>query len=55
VWEAVVNRDVVEMSLRLSPHMGLGAGDTIAVRVRDADTGELLAQKPAVVQVDLDL
>jgi len=53
-WEAVVNRDVVEKSLRLSPQMGLGEGDAIAVRVWDADTGELLAQQPAVVQVDLD-
>jgi hypothetical protein len=53
-WEAVVNRDVVEKSLRLSPQMGLDEGDAIAVRVWDADTGELLAQQPAVVQVDLD-
>jgi hypothetical protein len=53
-WEAVVNRDLVEKSLRLSSQMGLSEGDAIAVRVRDADTGELLAQQPAVVQVDLD-
>jgi len=53
-WEAVVNRDVVEKSLRLSSQMGLNEGDAIAVRVWDADTGELLAQQPAVVQVDLD-
>ena len=53
-WETVVNRDVVEKSLRLSPQMGLSEGDVITVRVRDADTGELLAQQPAVVQVDLD-
>jgi len=53
-WEAVVNRDVVEKSLRLSSQMGLSEGDAIAVRVWDADTGELLAQQPAVVQVDLD-
>ncbi len=53
-WEAVVNRDVVEKSLRLSSQMGLSEGEAVAVRVRDADTGELLAQQPAVVQVDLD-
>ena len=53
-WGAVVNRDVVEKSLRLSPQMGLSEGDAVAVRVWDADTGELLAQQPAVVQVDLD-
>jgi hypothetical protein len=54
VWEAVVHRDAVEKSLRLSPQMGVGEGDAVVVRVWDADTGELLAQQPAVVQVDLD-
>ena len=54
VWKAVVHRDEVEKSLRLSPQMGVGEGDAIAVRVWDADTGELLAHQPAVVQVALD-
>jgi len=53
-WEAVVERDVVEMSLRLEPDSGVAVGDAIAIRAWDADTGELLAQQPAVVQVDLD-
>jgi len=53
-WEAVVERDVVEMSLGLEPDSGLAVGDAIAIRAWDADTGELLAQQPAVVQVDLD-
>jgi len=53
-WEASVDRDVVEMSLRLEPDSGLAVGDAIAVRVWDAITHELLAQQPAVVQVDLD-
>jgi hypothetical protein len=54
-WEAVVNRDPVDMSLMLSPTSGLAVGDAIAIRVWDAVTGELLAQQPAVLQVDLDL
>jgi hypothetical protein len=54
MWEAVVNKDVVEKSLRLSSQMNLDEGDTIAVQVWDADTGELLAQQSAVVQIDLD-
>jgi hypothetical protein len=54
VWKAVVHRDEVEKSLRLSPQMGVAEGDAIAVRVWDADTGELLAQQSALVQVDLD-
>jgi len=53
-WKAIVDRDVVEKSLRLSLDMRLAVGDAIAIRAWDADTGELLAQQPAVVQVDLD-
>ncbi len=53
-WEAVVERDVVTMSLRLEPDSGLAVGDGITIRAWDAVTGELLAQQPAVVQVDLD-
>jgi hypothetical protein len=53
VWEAEVDRDVVEKSLRLEPDSGLAVGDGIAVRVWDAITGELLAQQAAVVYVDL--
>ena len=54
-WKAVVERDVVEMSLRLDPDSGLAVGDGIAIRVWDAVTGEALAQQPATVYVDLDL
>jgi len=54
-WEAVVGRDVVEMSLRLEPDAGLAVGDAIAIRAWDAVTGELLAQQPATVYVDLEL
>ena len=54
VWEAVVERDIVEKSLRLEPDSGLAVGDAIAVRVWDAVTGELLAQQPATVYVDLN-
>ena len=53
-WKAILDRDVVEKSLRLSLDMGLAVGNVIAIRAWDADTGELLAQQPAVVQVDLD-
>ncbi len=53
-WEATVEREVIEMSLMLSPTSGLAVGDGIAIRVWDAVTGELLAQQPAVVQFDLD-
>ena len=52
------NRDVVRriaMSLRLEPDSGLSVGDGVATRVWDAVTGELLAQQPATVYVDLDL
>jgi hypothetical protein len=52
--EVVVNREVVEVSLRLPPSSGLAIGDAIAIRVWDAVTGELLAQQPAVVRVELD-
>jgi hypothetical protein len=44
----------VEKSLRLEPDSGLSLGDAIAVRVWDAVTGELLAQQPATVYVDLN-
>ncbi len=54
VWQAAVERDVVEMSLRLEPDSGLAVSDPIAIRVWDAVTGELLAQQPAAVYVDLD-
>jgi hypothetical protein len=54
-WEAVVDREVVEMSLMLSPSSGLVVGDAIAIRVWDAVTGELLAQQPASVRVELEL
>ena len=54
-WEAIVDRDVVEMSLRLEPDAGLAVGDAIAIRAWDAVTGELLAQQPATVYVDLEL
>ena len=54
-WEAVVDRDPVEMSLRLDPELGLAVGDEIAIRAWDAVTAELLAQQPATVHVDLDL
>lgn len=53
-WEAVVHREPVEKSLRLSSGAGVGMGDTISVRLWDADTGELLGQRSAVVHVDLD-
>jgi hypothetical protein len=55
MWEAVVERDVVEKSLRLEPESGLAVGDAIEIRAWDAVTGELLAQQPATVYVDLDL
>lgn len=54
-WEAVVERDVVAISLRLEPDSGLAVGDGITIRVWDAVTGELLAQQPATVYVGLDL
>lgn len=54
-WEDVVDRDVVVKSLRLEPDSGLAVGDAIAIRVWDAVTGELLAQQPAAVYVELDL
>jgi hypothetical protein len=50
-----VDRDVVEMSLRLDPGAGLPVGTAVAVRAWDAVTGELLAQQPATIYVDLDL
>jgi len=55
VWEVVVDRDVVEKSLMLEPGSGLAAGDTIAIRIWDAVTSELLAQQSATVYVALDL
>jgi len=54
LWEAVVDRDVVEKSLQLEPDSGLAVGDAITIRVWDAVTGELLAQQPATVYVALD-
>ncbi len=54
-WEATVDRDVVEKTLRLEPGSGLVVGDVVAVRVWDAVTGQLLVQQPATVYVDLDL
>jgi hypothetical protein len=54
-WEAVVDRDIVVMSLRLEPDSGMAAGDGITIRVWDEVTGESLAQQPATVYVDLDL
>jgi len=53
-WEVEVGKEPVEKSLRLSPQMGLEIGETISVRVWDADTRELLSKKDAVVEVDLD-
>jgi hypothetical protein len=54
-WEVVVERDVVEMSLRLEPGSGLALGDAVVIRVWDAVTGESLAQAPATIYVSLDL
>jgi len=55
VWEERVEREVVERSLMLEPEYGLAVGDRVQVRVRDATTGELLDERPAIVQVDLEL
>lgn len=55
VWEERIEHEVVERSLMLEPEYGLIIGDRVQIRVRDASTGELLDQQPAVVQVDLDL
>jgi hypothetical protein len=55
VWQERVEREVVEPSLMLEPDYGLAVGDQVQVRVRDSTTGELLAQQPATVHVDLDL
>lgn len=55
VWEAQVERAIVEKSLMLETAYGLQIGDQIEVRVRDAVTGELLDAKTAIVKVDLDL
>ncbi|TET55034.1 MAG: PglZ domain-containing protein, partial [Anaerolineales bacterium] len=54
-WEAVIEREVVEMPLHLKPESALMVGDDVAIRVWDAVTGELLAQQPATVYVSLDL
>jgi hypothetical protein len=54
VWEAVIEREVVDRSLRLAPGAGLVVGDVVAFRVWDAVTGELVAQQPTTVQVSLD-
>jgi hypothetical protein len=54
-WEAVVEREVIEMSLRLEPGSGLALGDAVVIRVWDVVTGESLAQVPATVYVALDL
>jgi len=55
VWEERVENEVVERSLMLEPDYGLLLGDQVQVRIRDATTGELLDQQPAVVHVDLEL
>ena len=54
VREAEVDRDVVEKPLRLEPDSGLAVGDAVAVRIWDAITGELPAEQPATVYVELD-
>jgi hypothetical protein len=55
VWEAQLDRDIVEKSLMLEPDYGLAPGDQIRVRVRDKTTKELLAEQAAVIQVELEL
>ncbi len=55
VWEEKIEREPKERSLMLEPDYGLAPGDRICIRVRDALTGELLADEPAVVQVELEL
>ena len=55
VWEERVEHEVVERSLMLEPDYGLLLGDQVQIRARDATTGELLGEQPAVIQVDLDL
>ena len=55
VWKTAVERTPVERALQLEPDSGLAFGDTVAVRVWDAVTGELLAQQQATAFVDLDL
>ena len=55
VWDAQVERDIVEKSLMLEIVYGLQFGDTVEIRARDAVTGELLDSQVAVVKVDLDL
>ncbi len=54
VWEKRVQREVLEPSLMLEPDYGLQLGDEVRIRVRDATTGELLAERAATVQVDLE-
>ncbi|MEA3376609.1 MAG: hypothetical protein U9R72_10505 [Chloroflexota bacterium] len=44
--EAVVHRDEVEKSLRLSPQMGVGEGDAFALPVRDADSRMIADRMP---------
>jgi len=55
VWQERVEHEVKEQTLMLEPEYGLALGDQVQVRVRDATTGELLDQEPAIVQVELEL
>ena len=55
VWQEQVAREVKERSLMLEPDYGLMMGDEVRVRCRDSITGELLAEQPAVLHVDLEL
>ena len=49
-----MDRDVVEKPLPLERDAWLAVGDAVAVRIWDAITGELLAEQPATVYVELD-
>lgn len=53
VWEERIEREVVERALMVEPEYGLGVGDEIRVRVRDATTGQLLSEQAAIIMVDL--
>jgi len=54
-WRETVKQDAEERSLMLEPEYGLALGDQVQIRVRDAITGELLDEEPAVIHVALDL